>query len=264
MYHMNHFSGSKTLAGILSIAFMCAPIITSAQTTTVDVGAQMQSLMNQIKALQQQLQALRGSVTGSTHREGGNKPDFAIHSTSTMPRPGDKGNMMGEGDMNRGKGPACAAFARTLRMGSRGDDVRNLQGVLREHDLIASSSITGFFGPQTAEALARFQAKFGIASSSAPLVGPMTRGLLQKLCVQGQHGDIGMLGDKRNGTSTPPMRDGKPFMPGMPPRPDDKWASSTRPIMPPRPCMTGATTTRTPMPPCPPHPEDGGYGGTRY
>lgn len=226
---------------------MCAPFIASAQSVA-DIQSQIQNLLTQIKALQAQLQGMKGMIASSTHLDQ-QIPDRMKEwsdDSSTAPRMGE--GMMGASDMNRGKGPECAAFSRSLMMGSQGDDVRNLQGVLHQHDLIASSSQTGFFGPQTAAALAKFQAKFGIASSTAsstPVVGPMTRGFLQKLCVQRAQVNMGNIERPMPPAWAHPDMD-------MPRKPEWNMPTTTRPMppIPPRPCTAGPGGTGSPIP-CP-------------
>ena len=243
MYSINR---SRVLAGILSAASMATPALALAQTTTTNTNVpdQVQTLMTQIRTLQDQLKNLRGSSMGSSSSEDrGGKPGW-VTGSSTMSVPG-------MGDMNRGKGAECAAFSRSLRAGSQGEDVRNLQHILIKHSMMASSSATGYFGPKTAEALARFQAKFGIATTTAtstpPVMGPMTRGMMQKLCVQGEHHDMGM----GNGTSTwePGNLERKLWgagssTPGMPRPGEWKQGTTSRPKMP-RICTT---QTGTPIP----------------
>jgi Putative peptidoglycan binding domain len=90
--------------------------------------------------------------------------------------------------VEREEGPKkCLKIVRSLRRGSRGDDVRQLQDLLAQDPAIfANASSTGFFGKATEEALARYQEKFGIASSSAQgKVGPKTREFLKKRCLAG-------------------------------------------------------------------------------
>ncbi len=76
----------------------------------------------------------------------------------------------------------CTMFSRNLGIGSQGADVLNLQKILAADPTAGfSASSTGFFGKLTAEALKRFQAANGIASSSG-IVGPLTRGFFEQRC----------------------------------------------------------------------------------
>jgi peptidoglycan hydrolase-like protein with peptidoglycan-binding domain len=64
-----------------------------------------------------------------------------------------------------------------LHLGSTGEQVRVLQGLLAEFgflDLTTTGGPTGYFGPLTRNALARYQAAIGVPSTGN--FGPMTRG----------------------------------------------------------------------------------------
>lgn len=77
----------------------------------------------------------------------------------------------------------CPVPGRNLHLGSRGQDVMDMQQFLFAHDPdFASTTASGFFGRLTARAMARFQAANGIASSSAGSVGPVTRAFFGKHC----------------------------------------------------------------------------------
>lgn len=60
-----------------------------------------------------------------------------------------------------------------LRMGSRGDSVKEVQNQLYSRDLVKSSHITGYFGPITFEAVKKFQNQNGLLVDG--IVGPATR-----------------------------------------------------------------------------------------
>jgi hypothetical protein len=118
------------------------------------------------------------------------------------------------------------AIARSLKRGSQGDDVKQLQKNLILQGLLASSSVTGFFGALTEKAVGQWQMQQGIASSSEPdhdkgvgMVGPRTRALFAKC--EGRVGQMlsnGSKGiDSDHGSSTP----------GMPPMPPPPMGSST-------------------------------------
>ena len=56
------------------------------------------------------------------------------------------------------------ASVRSLKKGSRGDDVRVLQGLLAsDREVYPDGEVTGYFGPMTAKAVGRFQEKYEIA-----------------------------------------------------------------------------------------------------
>jgi len=73
------------------------------------------------------------------------------------------------------------AFTRDLSLGSRGEDVRQLQAYLNAHGFPAAASGPGspgnettYFGAATRSALAAFQASVGISPASG-YFGPLTR-----------------------------------------------------------------------------------------
>jgi Putative peptidoglycan binding domain len=74
-------------------------------------------------------------------------------------------------------------FTRPLIQGSQGQDVSALQQILVSQGYL-SSQPTGFFGPLTAAALAKFQSAHGIEALGG--VGPKTRTLLNSLSLAGQ------------------------------------------------------------------------------
>lgn len=80
----------------------------------------------------------------------------------------------------------CITLNRNLGIGSHGDDVKSLQELLSDDDdSDFHATPTGFFGPMTAKALARFQMNNRIASTSTGTVGPMTRGFFERHCGKG-------------------------------------------------------------------------------
>lgn len=68
---------------------------------------------------------------------------------------------------------ATSALTRELGLGAKGDDVMQLQAYLAAYpSLYPEGTITGYYGPKTAAAVKRFQAKYGI--SQVGRVGPQT------------------------------------------------------------------------------------------
>ena len=61
-------------------------------------------------------------------------------------------------------GAAVSAFARSLQLGARGEDVRQLQLRLINAGLLSATS-TGYFGPLTEDALKRFQEQHGLGAT---------------------------------------------------------------------------------------------------
>ncbi|OGG58139.1 hypothetical protein A2853_01325 [Candidatus Kaiserbacteria bacterium RIFCSPHIGHO2_01_FULL_55_17] len=77
----------------------------------------------------------------------------------------------------------CNMLARNLSQGARGDDVQSLQEFLRDEGYF-SVNTTGYYGPVTAQALARWQASQGV--QAAGVVGPITRERIRVWCGGGQ------------------------------------------------------------------------------
>jgi len=73
----------------------------------------------------------------------------------------------------------CTILARNLAQGSQGDDVMSLQEFLRAEGHL-SANATGYFGPATRAAVARWQAQEGISAAGA--FGPMSRERLKMWC----------------------------------------------------------------------------------
>jgi hypothetical protein len=73
-------------------------------------------------------------------------------------------------------------FRAYLREGVQSGEVERLQQLLaKDRDLYPEGLVTGYYGPMTAKAVARFQKKYGI--DSVGVVGPKTRSKLNELYV---------------------------------------------------------------------------------
>ncbi|GEM_PF-1491136 len=82
--------------------------------------------------------------------------------------------------------PAITTLSRGLTFGSEGNDVRALQEALASmKDVYPEGLVTGYYGALTKTAVAKFQMKYGIVSSSSDpgygYVGPMTRAKLAEV-----------------------------------------------------------------------------------
>jgi len=87
-----------------------------------------------------------------------------------------------QGQLNTGSN-VSANFAHDLTVGSKGADVSALQQILISKGfLTAVASPTGFFGPATKAALAKWQASVGISPASG-FFGPKTRAFLNSAVV---------------------------------------------------------------------------------
>ncbi|MBI4087793.1 peptidoglycan-binding protein [Candidatus Kaiserbacteria bacterium] len=118
-----------------------------------DIQAQIKTLLAKIADLTQQMNSLQGQGDTSA-------------GTSTSVVPGANYRI-------------CALLSRNLSAGARGDDVASLQEFLSAQGYL-SANATGYFGPLTASALARWQASQGVASVGA--VGPLTRERIKMWC----------------------------------------------------------------------------------
>ena len=155
---VRNFTIALAIVASLFVGLQALPA--SALTPTYigsDVQAQIDRLMAQIKELTSQLDALRSHV-------GNQEP---------MPKPEYPGV----------KHRICALLARDLAQGSRGDDVTGLQEFLRDQGFF-SGNATGFFGPVTAQAVAKWQSQEGVTSVGS--FGPLSRARLIKWCGGGE------------------------------------------------------------------------------
>ncbi len=138
---------------LIGTAFFLAPLSATALAAG-DIATQIQSLLQQVRALQAQLAALTG--TGIT----------ASDATSS----------------------ACLRLYRTLSRGASGSDVVSLQAYLISEGDLSVGSATGFFGPLTESAVQRWQARNGVVSYGDPVstgygvVGSITRAALAAKC----------------------------------------------------------------------------------
>ncbi|HEY4526395.1 MAG TPA: peptidoglycan-binding protein [Candidatus Paceibacterota bacterium] len=98
---------------------------------------------------------------------------------------------------------ACIILNRDLHEGSRGDDVRKLQELLRaDSDVEYNASTTGVFGPVTLEAMKKFQEKHGIIATGTGYVGPLTRGFFSRSCGKGLLDNEHKKSDSSSATSS--------------------------------------------------------------
>ncbi len=115
----------------------------------------LSELQIQLIALQQKIQALAASATTS--------PVSSVRQASRI----------------------CAALpTRLLGLGARGSDVVLLQEFLKDEGVLAAEA-TGYFGPLTAQALARWQVLQGI--DAVAVTGPLTRQRIRARCGVADH-----------------------------------------------------------------------------
>lgn len=183
------------IAVMMVVSF--APGLASAQTAGTPIMASLQaevaSLLAEVATLQNQLAQMTvnagtsGGGTSTGTSVGGSGSGSGIAPTPMPPIMPDRSD--------------CLSLNRNLSVGSQGDDVSNLQKTLAaDPSVYPQGSVTGYFGPLTAQAVVRFQQKNGIATSSLTgVVGPLTRQYL------GNHCGVGIgIGPGSTSTSTNP------------------------------------------------------------
>lgn len=139
---------------MLTVAAIMLPSASFAETTNID------SILAQLKALQAQILELTKQKDELEKKQ----KDL---------------NQQQKELKKQGKEQA-AELRRTLREGNEGDDVRVLQALLAaDPDIYPEALISGYFGKKTAQAVKRFQRKYGL--SQVGHVGPQTLKELQKL-----------------------------------------------------------------------------------
>ena len=156
----------NVLLSALIISLFIAVFPAKAQITD-EILLQIQNLLQQIEILQAQLQTLQSQSPVIKPSEQG--PSIATSSVSSQ--------------------GACPTLNRTLKKGSTGTDVTQLQTYLaKDSSIYPEGLVTGYFGTLTEKAVQRWQAKEGIVSSGTPstsgygLVGPRTRNALNQTC----------------------------------------------------------------------------------
>lgn len=84
--------------------------------------------------------------------------------------------------------PVCPAIIRSLSVGMTGTDVTSLQQFLIGQNLLLAGSANGTFGPETEQAVQKFQTQQGIVTAGTynttgyGLVGPRTRAAMLVVC----------------------------------------------------------------------------------
>ena len=146
-----------TVAAILIVGANAVP--PSASALTVDeIQSQIKTLLARIAELQVQMRAATTVQTTPV--------DPTIAPTPNRHR-------------------ICAMLNRNLSQGTRGDDVRGLQEFLNAEGYL-SANATGYFGPMTANAVARWQASQGVSAVGS--MGPMSRERIKIWCGGGNTG----------------------------------------------------------------------------
>lgn len=170
------FKGLAGAALLLSVSFSVA----QAAPLTSDQVSAILNLLKSFGAEQSVITNVKTSLTGgtpSTSNTGQGRRDDYRKWTNASTTPGIPG--LGE---KRSPVAKCILLNRNLWQGAQGDDVKNLQQMLKDEGEF-SGVPTGFFGTITAKAVAMWQEKHGIASSTTGgSIGPMTRKFITERC----------------------------------------------------------------------------------
>ncbi|HVU75771.1 MAG TPA: peptidoglycan-binding protein [Candidatus Paceibacterota bacterium] len=160
----------RYLTGLLAVALFALPL-TSSAATAAELQAQIQTLLQQISALQAQLGAGGTATT----------PVVSTSNTSAVTVTTNS--------------PTCPQIGRILSIGSSGDDVTRLQQFLaRDPSVYPEAQVSGYYGTLTAAAVGRWQAKYNIISSGTAAttgygqVGPRTAAAMSLQCSTGSTG----------------------------------------------------------------------------
>ena len=144
---------------IVAVGIACAlavPLAASALSSD-DIQAQIQALLAKVAELQQQLRVMQSA--SSTISDASSTDDMMAHPKLRV----------------------CSLLKRTLAQGAQGDDVSGLQEYLIAGGYLSASS-TGYYGPLTARAVAKWQADEGV--DSVGVFGPLSREHLKIRCGQ--------------------------------------------------------------------------------
>jgi plastocyanin len=195
-YHDPYYgsAGGNGMAGTIIVVpanAVAVPVVTStpvASGNTAQLTAQIQSLLAEITALQQQA-GTSGAVTTPVYT-------------------GTTGVSSATSGVNAS---ACPLIGRALGLGSSGDDVSRLQQFLaRDASIYPEGQITGYYGTLTQTAVERWQTKYNIVSSGSPattgygVVGPRTAAAISLQCsTMGAGTSTGTGATTGTGTQTP-------------------------------------------------------------
>lgn len=150
--------------GVCVIAITTLVPFTFGQTTISDIQRSIQQKEQEILILQEQLKALRETLSKAQ------KDQSTQLSTATGGSPSGLVLMR-----------EYAAFTRAIGYGSTGEDVKSLQLILNELGYYPEAVFSGYFGEMSVTALKRFQSAKGIVSSGDAsttgygMLGPSTR-----------------------------------------------------------------------------------------
>ncbi|OGG51962.1 hypothetical protein A3C18_02070 [Candidatus Kaiserbacteria bacterium RIFCSPHIGHO2_02_FULL_54_11b] len=166
------------------------PLFASADTLS-ELQARIDTLLNQVAALQEQLARVQSSTPTpqACTQEAKQCPDGSFVSrTGPNCAFAPCGPFAGPPDpVPPGRNRVCLPILRQLTRGVSGDDVWSVQDFLRQEGVFTLEP-TGYFGSVTEYALQLWQAREGIVSSGNPsstgwgAVGPRTRLIIKNKC----------------------------------------------------------------------------------
>lgn len=170
------FGAAFSLALLASPAFTQAAGLTSAQINAII------SLLQSFGADSVVVARVNSALTGDASVAVVLPPPV---SASTSPSVVTGGQSGGSGGAKPGIGVAgkhrvCGILQKNLSQGMRGDEVRSLQEFLGEEGQLSTDAATGYFGPMTARAVAKWQVAQGVQGVGS--VGPMTRERIKVWC----------------------------------------------------------------------------------
>lgn len=145
-----------TLAALLVI-IIGLPTLVPAETTQPAYASTTQEQINflteKIRQYTAEITRILGLSAASSTSDASTKPGMRVGYEFTKKR-------------------LCDGLTRTLTQGAQGDDVTDIQEFLTEEGFF-NTSPTGYFGPKTAEAIMRFQERYGLPGVG--VFGPQTR-----------------------------------------------------------------------------------------
>ena len=164
------------VAAFLTFGF-CASSVFAQTATSTDLSSLITDLEAQIKALQARINELETELGVKPQTTATAKDDDDEQDDTEIDAPG----------ASIGTSIALPSFTEALAIGSRGDDVRNLQTFLAQFpNVYPEGLITSYFGPLTEKAVQRWQTKHNIITSGTSettgygRIGPKTRARLNE------------------------------------------------------------------------------------
>ena len=156
----------KAAVAVLALTFLAAPAPIFAQTSDTT---------NEVTALRAQVDTLMQQVASLTEQVANLLPAGAVSSLRTS---------TGATTTAVRKGPICPLPQRSLIVGQRGEDVRQLQQYLVQQGHLTTDSVTGYYGSMTSGAVRQFQATNKVTTAPTGTVGPVTRAFFAQQCTE--------------------------------------------------------------------------------